>query len=147
MISSAARSRSATGSWRLWNRTRPTPLVDYDRCAFCQALCEGIEGEPWEETNFSYKEMSGTVGERKPQEAQKAKALWKMKAAKAAGEEYYDPTREVGIKGRNETIIAFCEEHLKDPSVALDKARESEWKISIEGFGPSAGTNVPAIGQ
>ena len=82
------------------------------------------------------------MGERKPQEAQKAKAFWKMKAAKAAGEEYYDPTREVGIKGRNETFLAFWEEHLKDPSVALDKALES-----AEGFGPSAGINVFANGQ
>ena len=40
---------------------------------------------------------------KKPREAQKAKALWKMKAAKEAGEEYYDPTREDNIWGRNET--------------------------------------------
>ena len=51
------------------------------------------------------------MGVKKPQEAQKARALWKMKTAKDAGEEYYDPTREEGIK-----------EHLKDPIVALDKA-------------------------
>ena len=35
--------------------------------------------------------MSWAVGMEKPREAQKAKALWKMKAAKA-GEECYDPT-------------------------------------------------------
>ena len=40
------------------------------------------------------KEMSRAVGVKKPQEAQKAKAVWKTKAAKEAGEEYYDPTRE-----------------------------------------------------
>ena len=56
------------------------------------------------------------VGVEKPQEAQKAKALWKMKAAKDAGEEYYDPTREDNILG------TLWEEHLKDPIVALDKA-------------------------
>ena len=38
--------------------------------------------------------MSRAVGVKKPQEAQKAKALWKMKVVKDAGEEYYDPTRE-----------------------------------------------------
>ena len=48
-----------------------------------------------------------------------------MKAAKDAGEEYSDPTRDAGIKGRNETRIALCEEHLKDPIVALDKAPKS----------------------
>ena len=37
----------------------------------------------------SYKEMSRAVGVKKPQEAQKAKALWKMKAATDAGEEYH----------------------------------------------------------
>ena len=66
------------------------PLVDYDWYAFCWALCKGIEGEDWEEMIFSYKEMSRAVGVKKPQEAQKAKARWKMKAAKDAGEEYYD---------------------------------------------------------
>ena len=38
--------------------------------------------------------MSRAVGVKKPQDAQTAKALWKKKAAKDAGEEYYDPTRE-----------------------------------------------------
>ena len=70
------------------------PLVDADWYAFCQALYRGIEGEDWEEMYESYKEMSGAVGVRKPQEAQKAKTLWKMKSAKDAGEEYYDPARE-----------------------------------------------------
>ena len=45
-----------------------------------------------------------------------------MKAAKDAGEEYYDPTREDNIRRRNETRSALREAHLKDPSVALDKA-------------------------
>ena len=47
---------------------------------------------------FSYKEMSRAVGVKKPQEAQKAKAFWKVKAAKDAGEEYYDPTREDNMR-------------------------------------------------
>ena len=66
--------------------------------------------------------MSRAVGDQKPQEPQKAKALWKMKAAKDAGEEYYDPEREDNILGRNKTRLALWEEHLKDPIVALDKA-------------------------
>ena len=45
-----------------------------------------------------------------------------MKAAKDAGEEYYEPTREDNIRRRNERISALWEEHLKDPIVALDKA-------------------------
>ena len=57
--------------------------------------------------------MSGTVGVKKPQEAQKARVLWKMKAAKDAGEKYYDPTREAGIKVRNETRSALLEEQLR----------------------------------
>ena len=41
------------------------------------------------------------------QEAQKAKGLWKMKAAKDAGEEYYDPVREDNILERNKTRLAL----------------------------------------
>ena len=41
--------------------------------------------------------MTRAVWVKKPQEAQKAKALWKMKAAEDAGEEYYDPERENNI--------------------------------------------------
>ena len=50
-------------------------LVDADWHAFCQALHEGIEGEDWGEIYDAYKEMSRAVGVKKPQEAQKAKAL------------------------------------------------------------------------
>ena len=44
--------------------------------------------------------MSRVVGVKKPQEAQEAKALWKKKAAKDAGEEHCDPEREDNILGR-----------------------------------------------
>ena len=37
--------------------------------------------------------MSKTVGVKKPQEAQKARALWTMKVAEDRREEVYDPTR------------------------------------------------------
>ena len=39
-----------------------------------------------------------------------------MKAAKDSGEEYYDPTLEDNILGRNRTRLALWEEHLKDPT-------------------------------
>ena len=98
------------------------PLVDADWDAFCQALYTGVEGEDWGEMYDSYKEMRRAVGVKKPQEAQKAKALWKITAAKDAGEKYYDPEREENIPERNKTRLALWEEHLKDPTVALDKA-------------------------
>ena len=85
-------------------------------------LYKGIEGEGWGELYDAYKEMSRAVGMKMPQEAQKARALWKMKAAKDAGGKYYDPTREDNTLGRNKTISALSEKHLKDPIVALDKA-------------------------
>ena len=94
-------------------------FVDYDWHAFCQALYKGIEGEDWRELLDAYKEMSRDLGVKKPQEAQKAKALWKMKAAKDPGEEYYDPTREDNILGRNKTRSALWKEHLKASKIRL----------------------------
>ena len=78
---------------------------------------KGIEGEDWGDMYEAYKEMSRAVEVKKPQETQKAKAL-----AKEAGEEYYDPTREDILRGRSDTRLAFWEEHLEDPIVALDNA-------------------------
>ena len=66
--------------------------------------------------------MSRAVGVKKPQEAQKAKALWTVKAAKHRKEEFYDLAREEDISKRNETRLELCVEHLKDPIAALDKA-------------------------
>ena len=66
--------------------------------------------------------MSRAVWVKKPQEVQKAKALWELKAPKDAGEAYHDPTREDNIRGRNETRLVLWGEHLKDPIVALDNA-------------------------
>ena len=98
-------------------------LVDADWYAFCQALYEGIEGEDWEEMRDSHKEMSRAVGVKKPQEAQKAKALWAMKAAKDRKEEFYNPTREEDNSRRNKTRLEFFgEEHLKETIAALVKA-------------------------
>ena len=98
------------------------PLVDADWYAFCLALYKGIEGEDSEEVYDSYKIMSIAVGVKKPQEAQKAKALWAMKAAKDRKEEHHDPAREEDILERNKTRLELWEAHFKDPIVALDKA-------------------------
>ena len=59
---------------------------------------------------------------KKKQEAENARALWKMKAAKDAGEGFHDPEREDNILARNKTRSALWKEHLKGPMVALDKA-------------------------
>ena len=64
------------------------PLVDADWYAFCQALCKGTEGEDWEEMYDSFQVMSRAVGVKKPKGAQKAKALWPVKAAKDRKEEF-----------------------------------------------------------
>ena len=94
-----------------------------DWYAFCQALYRGIEGEDWREMSEAYKEMNEQrCGSEEATGGPEAKALWKMKAAKEAGEEYYDPTRVDIILGRNKTRLALWEEHIKDPTVALDKA-------------------------
>ena len=70
---------------------------------------------------------------KKLQEAQKAKALWKMKAAKDAGEDYHDPTRDYKIRERSKTRLVLWEEHLRDPIVTLDTAlkcvENSCWKV------------------
>ena len=77
--------------------------------------------------------ISRAVGVKKPQEAQKANVLWKMKAATGAGEEYHDPERADNLQERNKTRLALWEEHFKDPIVALDKAlrcvENSCWKV------------------
>ena len=85
-------------------------LVDVHWYAFFQALYKGIAGEDWEAMPESFKEMSRAVGVKQPQEAQKAKALWKMKAAKDAGVEYYDLTRKDNIKGKIKTRLALWED-------------------------------------
>ena len=114
------------------------PVVDTDWHAFCHALYKSIEGEDWGELYDAYKEMSRAVGVEKPQEGQKAKALWTMKAAKDAGEEYHDPTREDNIMRRKKARLALWEEHLKDPIVALDKDLKCVWKIRTRDLGRSA---------
>ena len=98
------------------------PKVDADWYAFCQALYKGIEGEDWEEMYESYKVMSRAVGVKKPQEAQKAKALWAMKVAKYRKEEFCDPAREEDISRRNKTRLGVVRGTSQDPTAALDKA-------------------------
>ena len=66
-------------------RWRP-PMVDADWYAFRQVLYKGVEGKDWEEMYDPHREMSKALVVKKPQEAQKAKALWAMRAAKDRGE-------------------------------------------------------------
>ena len=70
----------------------------------------------------NYKEVRRAAGVKKSNESQKAKALWKMKAARDGGDDFYDPERKDNILGRSKTRLELWEEHLKDPTVALDKA-------------------------
>ena len=84
-------------------------------------MYKGIEGEDWEEMYDSCKILSEAVGVKKPQDAQKAKAVWAMKAAKDRTEKFYDPAREEDMLKRNKTRLELWEEHLKDPIAALDK--------------------------
>ena len=98
------------------------PLVDADWYAFCQALYKGIEGKDWEDMYDSCKVMSKALGAKKPEEAQRAEALWAMKAAKDRREEFYDPAREENIMGGDKTRLELWEEHLKEPFVASDRA-------------------------
>ena len=97
------------------------PLVDYDWYAFCQALCKGIEGEDWEEMYESYKEMSRAVGVKKSQEVQKAKAFWKMKAAKDRKEAFL---RSGSQRQRFLRSTMRLEEHLKDPICCAGQSLE-----------------------
>ena len=80
------------------DRWRPR-LVDADWHAFCQAIYKVIEGGDREELYYQNKEMSRAAGAKKPNENQKAKALWKMEAAKDRGEEFFDPERKDNILG------------------------------------------------
>ena len=75
------------------------PLVHADWRAFCQAICKCSEVRDWEELH----KRAASV--KKPNENPKAKALWKMKAAKDREEEFCDPGRKDNILGRNETRL------------------------------------------
>ena len=99
------------------------PQVDVDWHAFCQAIYKGIEGKEWEELYYHYREMSQATGAERPK---KPKALWAMKTVWDRVEEYYHPGRKEDILGRTKTRLDLCEEHLKDPIVALAK-RWNAW--------------------
>ena len=66
--------------------------------------------------------MSRAAGARKPNGSQKARVLWRMKAARGCGEDFYDPERKDNILGRNKTRPELWKEYFKDPIVALDKS-------------------------
>ena len=80
----------------------------------------------------SYKIISKAVRVIKPQEAQKARALWVVTAAKDRREEFYDPVRKVNF---------FLEEIKRDWSCGKNTSKTqllpwtkpySAWKISIK---------------
>ena len=67
---------------------------------------------------------------------QKAKALWKRKEAKEAGEEYYDPRVKTHQRKKRDKISTLEKNTLKDPIGALDKALnlcgKSKLKVSAQ---------------
>ena len=78
-------------------------------------MYKGIEGKNWEELcHDPYKEMSKAAGVKKPNENQKAKALWKMRTVKDRRDDFLNPER-------------------KNPIVALDRAlkcvENSCWRV------------------
>ena len=76
-------------------------LVDADWHASCHAICKGVEGSDWRELYEHYKEMSRAAGVRVPSESQKkARALWKLKAAKDRREDFYDQERKAKRFGK-----------------------------------------------
>ena len=126
--------------------------MDADCHAFCQAIYKGIDGEDWTEFYEYFKEMRKAARVKKPNENQKAKALWKMKATMDRREDFYDPERKDNIVERDKTRLELWKEHLKDPIVALDKAlkcvENSCWRVCwpeklVEGATSSGPRTLP----
>ena len=68
---------------------------------FARRCKEGIQGEDWAKCKrLQRNEQGGMRPARSHMKPRKRKALWRMKAAWQAGEEYYDATREDNILGR-----------------------------------------------
>ena len=101
--------------------------------AFCQAIHKGIEGEDWKELYHCYKEMNRAAGVRKPHETQKAKAIWKMKAAKDGRDDFYDPDRKDNILVRNKTRLELGRAP-QGPDRGTGQSSESVWRIRARGF-------------
>ena len=108
------------------------PLVDADWYAFCQALYWGIEGKDWEEMCDSYKVMSKAVGVKKPQEAQKEKALWAMKADKDRKETFYDPAREEDNATRNKNAIGIVGGASQGSDCRAGHGTEVRWRSVLK---------------
>ena len=72
-------------------------MVDADWHAFCQALYKGIEGRLGRNVRGLQRIEQGCGVVKKPQEAQKAKALWAMSAVKERKKEFNDPARKDNI--------------------------------------------------
>ena len=60
--------------------------------------------------------------EPKKKASESQKALWAMKAAKDRVDELYHSTRKENILVRKQTRLDLWQEHLKYPTIALDKS-------------------------
>ena len=111
------------------------PLVDYDWYPSVRRCIKASKEKTWERCMKPTKKGAGRWWLRRHR---KPKALWKMKAAKEAEEEYYNPTREDNIKGRNETRLALWGEPLKNSIVSLENRY---WRSRPEYFWEGAFSN------
>ena len=94
----SVRLRTTSTQWNVPRRYGPYCelfffLLEKEPMVLRELIRLGPSIQPYGELLFL---LGGTV--RKLQGAQKAKAFWKMKAAKDAGEENCDPTREDDTK-------------------------------------------------
>ena len=64
-------------------------------------------------------------------------ALWKMKAAKEAGEEYYDPTREDNIRREKRDKISTLGRAPQRPNCRVGHSTDMGGKFVFKGLGPS----------
>ena len=98
-------------------------LVGADWRACCQAIYRGIEGSDWMELYDCYTEMSRAAGVKRPNESQKARARWKMKAPNDRERiSMIQNAKTTFWEEINKTRLELWEEHFKYPIVALDKS-------------------------
>ena len=105
-----------------WRTGEHRPWLTLIGMLFAKQSTKGIEGSEWEDLYEHYTDVSMAAGARKPNESQKAKIVWKMKAARGQWRGFYDPERKDNILGRGKTRLELWKEPVKDPIVALDKA-------------------------
>ena len=82
---------------------------------------EGSFSQPTD-TLVNTKKKENAVNLRQPSTSRKAKTLWKLREAKANGEEYYDQGGGRQIESRVAWRQAMQEKHLQSPVSALEDA-------------------------